>query len=180
MKDKNVIILVGTAIAIIAVLLIAANIPDRCEVICDNFRIFNTTLHERLTVNASGVDLHGNPLLETDIFYMTHFSMESGATNVSIGVIPAGMLIQDMRFVRIGFAVDQAPGAGKEANVTMSDGTTTISVELTGGETHDISVPGSFILDASDETLTMTYSQSAGGACEKGHVIILYQWVVTP
>jgi len=153
---------------------------SRSVTVSDDFKILNSTLHERLTVNASGVDLHGNPLLETDIFYMTHFSMESGATNMSIGVIPAGMLVQDMRFVRIGFAVDQAPGVGKEANVTISDGTTTISVELTDDETHDISIPGSFILDASSETLTMTYSQSAGGACEKGHVIILYQWVVTP
>ena len=149
-------------------------------IVSDDFRILNTSLNERIGLDDSGLDLNHYYILESDFSHWIHFTMAAGITDDSINVVPSGLLIQDRHFHRITFAVDSAPGIGKECNVTLTDGVGTMSVSITGTDTDGWTETGEFDWDVSDTTLTLRYTQDAGGLARKGFITVKYHYQETP
>jgi len=132
-----------------------------------------------ITVLADKVLNFGDsPILYTPMKHICHFSMETGVTDITIETIPSGELSQDFHVDKIIVALDQAAGAGKSVTVEVSDGTDTMTVTISG----DTDVKGStttnnFDLDVSAETLTLKYSQTAGGAATKATVLYVHHYI---
>lgn len=102
-----------------------------------------------------------------------HIDYSQGVTDKHIASILPGVHHQDRRFLTLHVSVDIPPGVGKSVTVTISDGTDSLEVLITGdvdlyGE--DSSTP--FNLDVSVETLTMSYSQTAGGGSTSGCIML--------
>lgn len=178
MKDK-VIIVVGILMALFGAFMIVGNMPVTVE----DFE-GNLTVDGNLNVTGTGefggdVDMNHNYLLNSDFSHWTHFTMEAGVTDVSINVVPSGILIQDRHFHRLTFAVDTAPGSGKECNVTLTDGVGSLSVSLTDAETSGWTETGEFDWDVSENTLTLSYTQDAGGAASQGFITLKYHYKET-
>ena len=174
--NKNAPIILGIIVALFGAFMIVGNMPVTVE----DFE-GNLTVDGDLNVTGTGefgddVDMNENYILNTDYSHWIHFSMEGGKTNVTINMVPSGVLVQDRHYHRITFAVDTAPGAGKKCNVSLSDGTDTMYVDLVNAEISDYTVADDFNLDVSTETLTLSYSQSAGGAALRGFITIKYHY----
>ena len=170
MRQGNQIIAVAIIVCVIAAFLIVGTMPMTVEDYPGNL-----TIDGNLNITGT-VDMNENYILNTDYNHWLHFSMEGGKTDVTINMVPPGVLVQDRYYHRITFAVDTAPGVGKECNVSLSDGTATMFVDLVDAETSDYSVANDFNLDVSTETLTLSYSQSAGGAALRGFITIKYHY----
>jgi len=178
MKD-NAIIVVGILMAIFGAFMIVGNMPVTVE----DFE-GDLTVDGNLNVTGTGefggdIDLNNNYILNSAFSHWIHFTMEAGVTDVSINVVPSGILIQDRHFHRLTFAVDTAPGAGKECNVTLTDGVGTMYVSLTDAETNGWTETGAFDWDVSATTLTLSYTQDAGGSSSKGFITIKYHYKET-
>ena len=119
-------------------------------------------------------------IVESDFCHWISFAMAAGATDVTINMVPPGVLEQDRHYHRITFAVDEAPGGEKTCSASLSDGTNTMTVVLTGGETSGWTATNEFDWDASAETLILTYSQDGGGAATVGFMTIKYHYKATP
>jgi len=118
-------------------------------------------------------------IIESDFNHWMH-TFEGGKTDIVLNVVGAGVLDQDRHFHRITLTVDEAPGAGKEVNITLTDGIHTMFVDLVDAETADWTETGEFDWDVSAQPLTLTYSQSSGGAATKGFITIKYHYMETP
>lgn len=134
-----------------------------------------------LLINGSramtgNLDLDHNVITESDYDHWIHFSMIGGAVDVTINTVPAGVLVQDRHYHRIVFSVDVAPGGGKTASMSITNGTDTMTVNLGAAETSGYSTANEFDFDVSAETLTLHYSQTAGGAATKGFAMIKYHY----
>jgi len=121
---------------------------------------------------GQNIDMEEHAILNTDYSHWMHFTMEAGKTDVVINTIPAGALIYDRYYHRLIFSVDTAPGGAKSCSVSLSDGTKTMSVTLTGDETSSYTTENSFLLDVSSENLILAYSQDGGGLSAKGFLTI--------
>lgn len=142
--------------------------------------IFISMSGKGLFIGPDGLNLDHNYILNSDFSHWIHFTMAAGITDESINIVPEGILTQDRHFHRITFAVDTAPGAGKECNVTLTDGVGTMSVSLTGDETSGWTETGEFDWDVSETILTLSYTQDAGGLARKGFITIKYHYEATP
>ena len=179
MRDEAIII-IGIIAALFGAFMIVGNMPVTVE----DFE-GNLTVDGNLNVTGTGefggnVDMNENYIIESDFCHWLHFTMEGGKTDVTINTVPSGVLLQDRYYHRLTFAVDTAPGAGKECNVSLSDGTNTMFVDLVDAETSDFTLTNPFSLDVSAETLTLSYSQSAGGSASRGFITIKYHYQETP
>lgn len=178
--DKRVII-ICVIVAIFASFMIVGNMPVTVEDFTGNLKI-----EGNLNVTGTGefggdVNMNHNYIIESDFSHWIHFTMTEGATDVSINVVPSGLLVQDRHFHRITFAVDVAPGVGKECNITLTDGVGSMSVSLTGTEiTNGWTETGEFDWDVSANTLILKYTQDAGGSASKGFITIKYHYKETP
>lgn len=119
-----------------------------------------------------------NPILYSPFKHICPFALIGGATDVFIETIPSGEMTQDLHVDKVIVSIDQPAGAGKTVTVEISDGTNTMTVTITG----DTDVKGStttnnFDLDVSAESLTIHYSQTAGGAATAGTIICLYHLI---
>lgn len=132
-----------------------------------------------VTVLASKVlNFGSNPILYSPFKHICPFDLIGGATDVYIETIPSGEMTEDLHVDKVIVSIDQPAGAGKTVTVEISDGTNTMTVEITG----DTDVKGStttnnFDLDVSAESLTLHYSQTAGGAATAGTIICLYHTI---
>ena len=106
--------------------------------------------------------------------YWLMLDLEEGVTDHSITSIPSGIHTQDQHFAMIMISADTAPGGGKTVSFSITDGTSTMTVSITGAETFGSSTANAFDLDVSAETLTMTYSQTGGGATN--HMCAMIHW----
>ena len=120
------------------------------------------------------LDMEQHYILNFPLSYFVHFTMEKKATNVVIEMVPAGMLIQDRHYSRLSFSTNVAVGVGKECSVSISDGTNTMTVTLTGAEISGYTTTNAFDLDVSFESFILSYSQDAKGSAKKGFVTIIY------
>ena len=178
MKNESIIV-VGILMAIFGAFMIVGNMPVTVE----DFE-GNLTVEGNLNVTGTGefggdVDMNENYILNCDLSHWIHFTMTKGETDVTVNLIPSSVLLQDRHYHRITFAVDTAPGVGNECNVSLTDGTNTMFVDLVNAETSDFSLANEFVLDVSAETLTLSYSQSAGGSATKGFITIKYHYEET-
>ena len=137
----------------------------------------NTLLLDGSNPMEANLDMDENYILETDYNHWVHFTMTQGVTDVLINTVPSGVLIQDRHYHRLTFAADTAPGGVKTCSVSISDGTNTMTVTLTGVETSGYTTTNEFDLDVSAEVLTLSYSQDGGGATEKGFVTIKWHYM---
>lgn len=126
------------------------------------------------------IDMKHHYILYSDFCHWVHFTMVAGKKEVTINMIPADVLMKDRHYHRITFAVNIAPGGGKSCNATLSDGTSTMIVTLSGAETSGWTIVNEFDLDVSVETLTLNYGQDAGGSATKGFMTIKYHYMETP
>ena len=60
----------------------------------------------------------------------------------------------------------------KWVNVSLTDGTNSLNISITGAEKSEDTTITAFDLDVSAETLTLTYSQTAGGASDEACIMI--------
>ena len=122
------------------------------------------------------LDMNHNYILNFDMSHWLNFEVAEGAADETLNIVPAAVLLQDRHYHRLTLGVDMAPGAGKFFNMTLTDGTNELMVSLTGAETSAWTITGEFDWDASAETLTLKYSQTAGGAVNNAFVTIKYHY----
>lgn len=120
---------------------------------------------------GTGMRKHGREMhISEYIHHLVHISMEQGVTNVYIKSIPAGTLEHDLRFSKVVLSLDEAPGSGKSVSVTLSNGTDNMTVTISNDDKVGLN-EDAFDLDVSEDDLTITYSQTAGGLTTKGTLI---------
>ena len=103
-----------------------------------------------------------------------HFTLEKGATDVTLVSIPKGFLDQDRHFAKLGVALNETAGVDKWVNVTITDCTNNMTVSLTGDQTNGTSTTGAFDLDVSDEDFVIKYTETAGSGAKKCSIIFRY------
>jgi len=177
--NKNAPIILGVIAALFGAFMIVGNMPITVE----DFE-GNLTVDGNLNVTGTGefggdVDMNHNYILESDLSHWFQFSFSKGVTDETINIVGAGILIQDRHFHRMTLTVNIAPGGAQEVNVTLSNGVETMFVELTGNETAGWTQTTEFDWDVSAQALTLTYSQSAGGASTMGFITIKYHYMET-
>ncbi len=165
MKKDSIIF--GTVIIIIAVLLFAVSIPAALDGFIDG------------NLNVTGTGEFGGDV-DMNLNYVLYFPLETslthavgpGVTDVELIAIPPGVHPQDVHFWMFMISLDNPPGDGKTFNASISDGTNTIYCWITGAVDKEASnMTGAFDLDVSVETLTVAYSQTAGGAVTEVHTM---------
>jgi len=171
MKNRSIIV-VGILMALFCAFLLVGSVP----ITVDDFE-GNLTIDGTLNVTGSGefgddMDMNLNYILYMPLESWIHIDYSAGVTDVHIGSIQSGTHSQDRHYARLHVSVDIAPGGGKFVNVSLSDGTSSLNASITGAETFDSVMVTAFDLDVSAETLSLTYSQTAGGASTGGCVMI--------
>lgn len=127
-------------------------------------------------VVGGNIDMQHNYIIESDFSHWLDFTVEGGKTDETLNLIPSGVCTQDRHYHRLTIGVNTAPGSGKFFNMTLTDGTNELTVSLTNSETSTWTTTGEFDWDASAETLTLHYSQTAGGATTNAFVTIKYHY----
>ena len=121
------------------------------------------------------LDMDDNYVLYFEQRDWIHTAMAPGATDVSINAIPAGSHTQDEHHSMLMVSLDVAPGADKNVNVSISDGTSTMIVTISGAvDVFGQTTTNAFDLDVSAEIFTLKYSQTAGGLTD--HACIMMHW----
>ena len=171
MKD-NAIIVVGILMALFGAFMIVGNLPITVE----DFE-GDLTVDGNLNVTGTGefgddVDMNLNYILYMPLEAWIHVAFEAGATNIEISSVPSGTHSQDRHYSKLHVSVNTAPGADKFVNVTLTDGTKSLIVSITGADKSGTTTTNAFDLDVSAETLTLKYSQTAGGASEEACVMV--------
>jgi len=147
--------------AIFATLIIAVAVESKFESIIDGSTPF-----------TGNVNMSGNYQLHMPLETSLTHAVGPGAVDVELLAIPPGVHPQDVHFWMFMISLDNPPGAGKTFNASISDGTNTMYCWVSGAvdkEAHNMT--GAFDLDVSVETLTVTYSQTAGGATTEAHTM---------
>jgi len=170
--NKGAPIVLGLVACIFASFMIVGNMPITVEDFEGNLKVDGN-----LNVTGTGefgdyVDMNLNYILYMPMESWIHIDYSAGVTDVHIGSIPSGTHSQDRHYAKLHVSVDIAPGEGKFVNVSLSDGTSSLNASITGVETFDSVTVTAFDLDVSAETLSLTYSQTAGGASTGGCVMI--------
>lgn len=109
----------------------------------------------------------------TDRFFFTH-EISSGMTDHEIAKIAAGHLADDIHIDKIAFSLEAAPGAGKTVTVAVSDGTTTMTVNVTEAAIEGSSTTNNFDLDVSGKVLTVQCTTSGGTATGALTVLVIF------
>lgn len=120
-------------------------------------------------------DINGNYILEFPLESSLHLDLQQGVTDIHISSIPAGFHTQDKRILALHVSVDTPVGDGKSLVVTISDGTDSLEVTISGDveeSDYDDSTP--FNLDVSAEDFSIQYSQTAGGSATSA--CVMYHW----
>ena len=166
---KKDTILLGAIIIIVAVLIFAVSIPAALVGFIDG----------NLNVTGTGefggdVDMNHNYVLYMDMDEHIHHDAVAGIGYQVIDQISAGYFTQDRHIHSIHVFASPSPGEGKWMNITLSDGTNNIWVNITGADQEGFSDTGEFDWDVSAETFTVGYAQTAGGAVDE--FCIHYDW----
>ena len=117
-----------------------------------------------------------NYIIESDFSHWFDFTVEAGKTDEILTIVPAGVCVQDRYYHRLTLGTIGSAGTNKFFNMTLSDGTNELTLSLTGEETSGFSVTEEFAWDVSAETLSLKYSQSAGGRVTNAFVTIKYHY----
>lgn len=161
---KETPIILGIIFTIVAIFIIVSGAPIQILDLEGD-----VTVTGDLNVTGSGefgddVDMNLNYILYMPMESWIHVDLASGVTDVEISSIPSGTHGQDRHYAKLHVSVETAPGADKFVNVTLTDGTNSLTVSITGADKSETSTTTAFDLDVSAETLTLKYSQTAGGS----------------
>ena len=106
------------------------------------------------------------------------YSVAGGESADHVSDIQAGFLTDDMRIDKVGVSLENAPGADKTVTVTVSDGTTTMTAEVSG-ETDKFasSTTNAFDLDVSAKTLSVQLTSTAGAAAGTATIWVTYHTI---
>lgn len=170
--NKNAPIILGIIAALFGAFMIVGNMPVTVE----DFE-GNLTVDGNLNVTGTGefgddVDMNLNYILYSPAESWIHMDLIGGAVDVELSSIPNGTHNQDRHYAKLHCSVGTAPGADKFVNVTLSDGTSSMTVSITGADKSEVTTINNFDLDVSAETLTLKYSMTAGGASDEACVMI--------
>jgi len=133
------------------------------------------TLTGNWTVGNFNINMSGNNyVLGFPLSTWIHIMMDQGVTDVHISSIPSGVHNQDRRFFRLMASLDTGAGVDKTVSFTISDGTDSMTISLTGAELNAHTTIKAFDLDVSAENLTLTYTQTAGGLTN--HACVMFHW----
>lgn len=162
--SKGAPIILGIIVALFASFMIVGNMPITVSDFTGNLKI-----EGNLEVTGTGdfgddVDMNLNYILYMPLESWIHVDLSPGVTDIEISSIPSGTHNQDRHYAKLHVSVETAPGAGKWVNVTLSDGTNSLTASLTDAQKSESTTTGAFDLDVSAENLTLKYSQTAGGA----------------
>lgn len=149
-------ITIGAIVVIMGILIIAVNIPGTP------------------TEFTTDINMTGHYVLYFPLESWIHHDFGAGATDVEILTIHAGDNPQDRHQAQLEVSLDVGPGGGKFVNVSISDGTNTMTISLTGAEIHGHTTVNAFDLDVSAENLTLKYSQTVGGASTSGCIRFIW------
>ena len=86
----------------------------------------------------------------------------------------AGDLSQDIHIDKLIVSLENAPGTDKTVTVAVSDGVTTMTVEVTGTATSGTTTTNNFDLDVSGKDLTVALSATAGTAAGCCTIVLVY------
>ena len=177
--NKNAPIILGVIAALFGAFMIVGNMPVTVEDFEGDLTV-DGNLNVTGTAEFGGdVDMNHNYILNSDFNHWFQFTFSKGATEETLNIVGAGILIQDRHFHRLTLTVNIAPGVGDTVNVTLTNGVGTMFVELTGAETAGWTQTTEFDWDVSTQPLTLTYSQSAGGDSTLGFITIKYHYLET-
>ena len=170
--NKNAPIILGIIAALFGAFMIVGNMPVTVE----DFE-GNLTVDGNLNVTGTGefgddVDMNLNYILYSPFDSWIHVDFAAGATNVELFSIPAGIHSQDVHYTLLMCSVGTAPGADKFVNVSITDGTNTMTISITGADKSESTTTGAFDLDVSTEALTIKYSQTGGGASDEACIML--------
>lgn len=104
-------------------------------------------------------------------------TLAAGVTDKYVQLMPAGTFGQDMHVDKVVVSVDVAPSAGKTVTVTVSDGTNTMTVTIADDATSGFTTTNNFDLDVSAESLTLNYSQTAGGLSRVATIACVHHYI---
>jgi len=174
--NKNAPIILGVIAALFGAFMIVGNMPVTVE----DFE-GDLTVDGSLNVTGTGeyggdVDMNHNYILESDFNHWLDFDVEGGKTDETLNLIPAGVCTQDRHYHRLTLGTSGSPGDGKFFNMTLTDGTNELTLSITGDETTAWTTTSEFDWDVSVETLTLKYSQTAGGLVTNAFVTIKYHY----
>jgi len=106
------------------------------------------------------------------------FTIAGGESAAHVHAIAAGMLPHDLHMDKVGVVLETAAGSGKTVSVTVSDGTTTMTVEVAGDTaTTGSTTTNHFDLDVSAKTLTIAITTTGGTAAGCCSVTVIYHEV---
>lgn len=123
-----------------------------------------------LTINAKN-----RHITYTPHDHQIHVTLENGVTDIEIEKVPAGFFDQDYRYTKLAVSLDAPAGAGNEISVTFTNGVDSMTVTISGAvDKTGINTADPFDLDVSAETLTLKYSQDAGGGASKATIVWIH------
>ena len=134
----------------------------------------NYLFHNGSTPLTGDWDIHGFYILNCTYENWLHFDTVGSASRDHVFILKQNYTSQDRRVTKLLVDVYPSPGVDKWLNISLSDGTNFMWVNLTGTDTYDCTSVGAFDLDVSVEDLTILHDETAGGNVH--HVNVIVQW----
>jgi len=105
-------------------------------------------------------------------------TIAGGESAAHVYDVAAGILPTDLHIDKIGVSLENYPGADKTVSVTISDGTTTMTVDISGTEVKAGSTTtNNFDLDVSEKDFLIAITATGGTTAGSCSVIIIYHEV---
>ncbi|MBA7569576.1 hypothetical protein ES708_11317 [subsurface metagenome] len=103
-----------------------------------------------------------------------HHELAAGESADMVGIMGAGAMSQDIHIDKIVVSLENAPSGASTVTVTIDNGVSTITVNITGDDTSGSSTTNHFDLDVSAQALTVQISATAGTAAGCVTIFVFY------
>lgn len=107
-----------------------------------------------------------------DRLFFTH-DITAGMSNHPIADITAGVFPKNHHIDKLAIELETAPGGGKTVTVTVSDGVTTMTVDVSGGDKVGSTTVNNYDWDVATKKLQSRCSTSGGTGAGAMSVTIL-------
>lgn len=99
----------------------------------------------------------------------------SSQTNKQLLYLASGMASQDIKIVSMGVTLLTAPSAGNNTLFELTDGTNSMTVNITNPANTGYTVANSFVWDVSSKSLILRYTSSSSAASSLVTIVIEYR-----